>query len=150
MQATDLAGSASITIDADPAAVYAAVSDVSLLGGLSPECHHCEWVEEGSRFMGHNRQGPAEWTTVCDVVTAEAGREFAYQAGGDDVKYTEWRYAIEPDGAGSRLTESFRVLEEPPPLVGADEATLLARQKMLVAGMEQTLAGIKAHVEGTG
>ena len=148
MEATDLRGEASVTISAPPEKVYAAISDVTVLGSMSPECQSCDWLDQGKQFQGHNKLGDMEWTTVCDVVTAVPGREFSFQAGAPDEKYTQWRYVMEPTGdGGTKLTESFQVLATPPPLMGADEARLLGRQQMLVDAAQQTLEKLKAHVE---
>ena len=73
-------GSATITIDARPEAVYDLVADVTRMGEWSPECVSCEWLDtpgaEGSRFRGRNRNGPARWTTTAKVLRADRGREF--------------------------------------------------------------------------
>lgn len=150
MQATDISGEESIVIEAPPSAVYAAVSDVTVLGKMSTECQSCEWTEPGERFVGHNQMGDIEWSTVCHVVRSEPGEEFAYQSGSDEERFTEWRYIMEPlsDG-GTRLTESFRVLQTPPPLIGANEERMLGRQQMLLDGARHTLESLKAHIEGS-
>ena len=39
--------------------LYDLIADVTNMGRWSPECHHCEWLDQpglvGSRFRGHNR-----------------------------------------------------------------------------------------------
>ena len=150
VEATDMRGEASVTISAPPEKVYATISDVTVLGSMSPECQSCDWLEQGKQFQGHNKIGGMEWTTVCDVVTAEPGREFAFQAGAPEEKYTEWRYVMEPtDGGGTKLTESFQVLLTPAALAGADDERLLGRQQMLIDAAQQTLEKLKAHIEAS-
>ena len=149
MECTDMRGEASVVIAAPPEKVYEAVSDVTVLGSMSPECQSCDWLEPGKQFQGHNKLGEMEWTTTCDVVTSEPGREFAFRSGSGDERFTEWRYVMEPTGTGgTKLTESFQVLATPPPLAGADEGRLLGRQQMLVSAAEETLQRLKAHIEG--
>lgn len=98
-------------ITADPAAVYAAISDVTRMGEWSEECHRCEWrngVEGpavGATFDGHNRHGDHEWTTQGTVVDAQPGRSFAFECSMHDLHYSSWGYLIEPTGVGSRVTE---------------------------------------------
>lgn len=147
-------GSASLYIQASPDQVYAVLSDVTRLGDLSPECYACEWstgtseAVPGATFIGHNRLGDHEWSTVCEITAADPGRRFAFDVGSADVKYTRWTYALEPDDAGTKVTESFEVLTTSPPLEGASEERRARRTAMLEDGMRQTLARLKASVEG--
>ena len=52
--------------------------------------------------------GDLEWDTRCKVVAAQPGREFAWINHGPEgtVELVFWGYAFEPDGAGTKVTES--------------------------------------------
>ncbi len=63
------AGSVELLVPADPAAVYAVVSDVTRIGERSPECHTAHWLPGatagtlGAVFRGSNRAGrAARWS----------------------------------------------------------------------------------------
>src|SRR5262245_6368123 len=105
---------AEVHIEASPEAVYAVVTDVTRMGEWSPETTKCEWLDGatgpavGARFKGTNKRGFVTWSTKPTVVAAEAGREFAFDVGGD----TKWTYRFEPDGTGTKLTESFEMLRD--------------------------------------
>jgi len=108
-------GQAAIQIAAPPARVYALIADITRMGEWSPECYRCEWVGDvreptvGARFQGHNRMGPIRWTTTCEIVSAQPGREFAFTVMHDkgDRESTRWRYVLNDMDAGTELTESF-------------------------------------------
>ena len=95
-------GQATIEIAAQ-ALIYDVIADVTTMGERSPECYCCEWVGEthepivGARFQGHNRMGPIRWTTTCEIVTADRGREFAFTVIHDKNgrESTRWRYRLE-------------------------------------------------------
>jgi uncharacterized protein YndB with AHSA1/START domain len=148
-------GSASITINVSPNDVYAVVSDVTRMGDLSPECYKCEWNDDraeavvGATFTGHNRVGEREWSTFCEVTAAEPGRLFAFEVGSPDAKYVRWTYALEPDGAGTTVTESFEVLAVPPEFGDIPEERKAQRTAALIDGMGQTLSRLKEIVEGS-
>ncbi len=103
---------ASVTIAADPAAVYALITDLPTLAELGEEVEEMHWhkgdgAKPGATFKGRNANGAKKWTTACTVTDAEPGRVFAF-----DVKtfgvvpVSHWRYDIEPAEAGCTVTES--------------------------------------------
>lgn len=149
-----LAHADSVSIGADPAAVYALVTDIARTGEWSPICRSAWWDEgggprPGAWFTGHNEAGGAVWETRSQVEVAEPPREFAWLVGQGFVR---WGYSIEPDGAGSRLTESWQL--RPAGLVmfheryGADaHARIALRAEQALAGIPETLAALKRIAE---
>jgi hypothetical protein len=146
-------GEATVHVDAPPDAVYAAVSDVTRMGEWSPETVRCEWVEGatgpavGARFKGSNKRGIARWSTTPTVVVADAGREFAFVV--DDT--TKWSFRCEPEGAGTRLVESFEMVAAMPRRYVLAERYIMRikdRRADLERGMAETIGRIKAAVEG--
>lgn len=142
----------SVHVDASPDAVYAAVSDIRRMGEWSPETVRCEWIDGadgpvvGARFKGSNRRGLARWTTRPTVVAAEPGRTFGF----DVLPDSRWTYRFEPEGTGTRLTESFEMLRDLPWYYAFAERWLMRvqdRRADLEAGMTQTVGRIKGAVE---
>jgi mannose-6-phosphate isomerase-like protein (cupin superfamily) len=148
-----LSGSATIVVAAPPEKAYALVSDVTRLPELSPECDRCHWqegptAEVGASFVGHNRAHGQEWSTLCEVIAADAPKRFAFETGTPERRFTRWCYEFAPDGAfGTRVSESFEILELPPHLAGASVDEQEARIGELEDGVRQTLVRLKQVLE---
>ena len=148
-------GTASITIDRPAADVYAAVADITRMGEWSPECTAARWVAPatgpavGARFEGDNEValGPVplkRWTTTSKVTRHEPDEVFEFVAEG----HTTWRYELAERDGRTVLTESF----SHPPYVGWQKyvyGMLARRRRAMVAGMQKTLARIKAALEAS-
>jgi hypothetical protein len=148
--------SASVTIAAEPGAIWDMVSDVTRMGEWSPECTSCRWVGRrrepvvGARFVGFNRRGWARWATTNEVVEAEPGTAFAFRTRETGVV---WGYRCEPapDGEGTVVTETrdttgvrtWLVRLAGPFVGGADNHADELRE-----GMRKTLCRLKAAAEG--
>jgi hypothetical protein len=102
---------ASVTIAADPAAVYALITDLPTMAALAAEVETMEWyrgdrAEPGCAFKGHNANGRKKWTTTCTVTAAEPGRVFAFDVKtARVVQIAHWRYDIAPVDGGCTVTE---------------------------------------------
>ena len=103
-------------IEADPHTLWDLVADIGRMGEWSPENEGAEWLDGGTgpavgaRFRGRNRRGWARWSTTCEVVTSEPGRELAFTARVWRMPRTLWRYRFEPVAPGrTRVTESFEL-----------------------------------------
>jgi uncharacterized protein YndB with AHSA1/START domain len=144
----EFAGEAATYVEAPPERCYALVTDIARMGEWSPETVRAQWLDGatepavGARFRGTNKEGIFRWSTTPEVLAAEPAREFAFRT-----KETVWRYRFEPEGAGTRITESFEVEHYPwvlrllfPPN---------RRQPQMVADMRTTLERIKAAAEAT-
>jgi uncharacterized protein YndB with AHSA1/START domain len=151
-------GEASVHIDAPPEKVYEAVTDVKRMGEWSPECRHCEWLdgatgpEVGARFKGSNKNGVFRWSTKPRVLVADEGREFAFATDLRGSDLTKWSYRFEPDGTGTKVTESFEMLNDQPGMITFFEKYLMRikdRKADLERNMQATLGRIKAAVEGS-
>ena len=134
------------------------ISDVTRMGEWSPACYRCEWVkgaslpEPGARFKGYNRQGISRWWTECEVTASEPGKVFEFRTvdglfsvGYRNKEMTRWRYELEPDGLGTKVSESFELGALPPLL--RPVAYFLNRQDR-EAGIRTTLERLKAAAEG--
>ena len=146
-------GQATIEIAAPGSDVYDVIADVTTMGERSPECYRCEWVGEihepivGARFQGHNRMGPIRWTTTCEIVTADRGREFAFTVIHDknDRESTRWRYRLEEVNGGTLLTESFEFVWCP--LTSRIGELFLPRGRVLRQGVNEAVQRVKAVAE---
>jgi hypothetical protein len=151
----------SITVNRRPEEVYAIVADVTRIGDLSPVCRSAAWDdparagEEGAWFTGHNAMRDFEWDTHCQVVAADPGREFAFinHGPGGDVELVRWGYRFEPEGDGTKVTESWQILPAYPGFVQASDATVdvgrrLDRMAQIARdGITETLGNLKRTAE---
>ena len=149
-------GETSVHVAAPPETVYSVVSDVTRMGEWSPETFRCVWLDGatgpavGARFKGSNKRGVFRWSTSPTVVAAEPGKEFAFVTEFRGQKLTQWTYRFEPDGTGTKVTESFEMVADEPRFIDWVQRNVMRlkdRQADLVAGMQETLGRIKAAVE---
>ena len=102
----------SVTIAADPSAVYALITDLATMASLAEEADEMRWrkgnaAAPGAVFKGRNRNGSRTWTTKCTVTAADPGRAFAFDVhSAGIVPIAHWRYDIEPSDGGCTVTES--------------------------------------------
>ncbi|WP_235467111.1 SRPBCC family protein [Streptomyces platensis] len=84
----------SLEIPAPPQAVYAALADVRRMAEWSPEVI---WVwPRGDRFVGINRKACWVWFATCRIVTADPGREFAFDNTTFGLPIARWGYRLTP------------------------------------------------------
>jgi uncharacterized protein YndB with AHSA1/START domain len=112
--------STTVTVDAPPERVWDLIADVTRTGEWSHECHTVHWLDGatkaavGARFQGINRVRGYTWKRPCTITVCEPGRELVYETEGPLAKdATQWRFRLEADGAGTRLTQQFRILRMP-------------------------------------
>ena len=145
-------------IEAPPEVIYDLVADVTKMGGWSPECVSCEWIDGatgptvGARFRGRNRHGLARWSNKPRVIAAERGRKFGFVAVdpiGRDM--TRWIYRMEPAGSGTTVvTESFEMVRTIPLSIRLYDRWIMGvkdRKADLEANMRTTLSNIRTAVE---
>jgi|SRR3712207_98270 len=106
----------SIVVAADPADVYALVSDVTRTPQFSPEVTSARWLDGvtgaavGARFEAVNSAGGGRsWKNRPVVTVADPGREFAFSRTEPLAGTIVWRYRLEPVQGGTRVTESYTV-----------------------------------------
>jgi hypothetical protein len=147
----------SLHMDADPADVYALVADVTRMPEFSPEIMSCTWLDGadgpavGARFAARNKVASGfAWTNKPVVIAAEAPHHFAVSRTEKIGGTVEWHYVFEPDGGGTKVTESYEVTKRIPALgwflIGVI-ARCKDRRAELRAGMEQTLVRMRAVAE---
>jgi hypothetical protein len=146
-------------IAASAETLYEIVSDVTRTPEMSPEVVKCTWIKPasgpavGARFkaINHAGRGP-NWPNKPVVVAAEPGRQFAFARTEIGAGTVEWRYTFEPEGAGTRVRESYTVTK-PVNIFGwfiIDTIYgLKDRRADLRTGMTQTLARLAHIAEAT-
>lgn len=143
----------SIMIDRPPEQVYELVADVTRMGEYSPICKACWWDDDdhgvGAWFTGRNETPERTWETRSQVVAAEPGREFAWQVGGNLVR---WGYTFEPVDGGTKVTESWQFLPAGIEMFHGRygdnaQAEIDKRVEAAHTGIPSTLAAIKAAAE---
>ena len=147
---------AGTSIEASPAVLYDMVSDVTRMGEWSPENVGCRWIggatgpAVGAQFKGKNQRGWRRWSTVNEVVEAQPGQAFAFRTSSFGLLVALWRYQFDGDDAKGTCTVTESWSDERGILitVGGRLATGVAdRTSHNRAGMEQTLAALKAAAE---
>lgn len=152
--------SLSRTIQAPPLALYEIISDVTRTPELSPEIVRCTWLHGatgpvvGARFRAINKAGRGpSWPNKPVVITADPGREFAFARTEPFAGTIEWRYEFEPDGEGTRVTESYTVTKQLNIIGWFIIDTLYGlkdRRSDLRAGMQRTLERLANIAETSG
>ncbi|MGW0040799.1 SRPBCC family protein [Rhodococcus sp. NPDC003348] len=143
---------ASIEVAAAPDRVWDVVTDIAGYNRFSPENTGGRWtggapVTVGATFTGTNRHGLMRWKTHCTVVEVIPGQRFSFQS---DEPKARWSYLVEPADAGSRITETREIYGTPAWYVRlVQRSTLIGRDRdtLMQAGMHDTLAAMKAHLE---
>ncbi|MBX7430971.1 SRPBCC family protein [Mycobacterium sp. Y57] len=136
---------ASVTVAADPAAVYALITDLATLATLAEEADAMTWhkgtsASPGAVFKGHNRHGSRTWTTKCTVTAADPGRAFAFDVHSAGIlPISHWRYDIEPAEGGCVVTES----------TWDRRPRWFLRPAALATGVSDRTAANSAHIELT-
>jgi len=117
----ELSVSDSVFIAADACDLYDAVSDVVQMGRWSPENLGASVSEPrrgayvGMTFVGDNKRGAIRWQTRCVVTAADEGRRFAFTVNRIGLvvppvvpaQIASWEYRFDPDGSGTRVTETW-------------------------------------------
>jgi Polyketide cyclase / dehydrase and lipid transport len=149
----DLRKSLSIAAPAD--AVYDLVADLPRMGEWSPECEKVTWrrgatcAAEGTRFLGHNRVGALRWVTQGEVVTADRGRNLAFEITFGPMKIARWEYVLGSDQADpSTCTIIEEWTDRRPGWYGAAADRVFgSRTTANHRGMVKTLANLKLAAE---
>lgn len=144
---------AEIEVAADPDAVWLLVSDPVRMAEWSPQVKSVRLKGEGpigvgTRFTNRNADGELEWSTHGEIVRYEPEREIAFRI---EENWATWSVALEPTNAGTRLVQRRETPDGVSPLSKQFSDTIYggveAYGELMLAGMQETLAAIKAAAE---
>jgi len=97
--------------------------------------------------VGINRRDGVEWKALVEIVEREPERAFAFITGGKEMNLVQWRYQLEPEGEGTRLTESWELRNLSPQMIERGEAEVAYRTANAKEGIHATLVAMKAAAE---
>jgi len=142
---------ARIDIDASPEAVWALVSDLSLMPKWSPQCKLMKVfgpLRPGARTVNVNRRNYLVWPTTSRITEVVPERKLAFRVNENN---TVWSYELEPTTTGTRLTESRHAENGVKPVSNLLVNTVMGGvpnfEQELVDGMNASLSRIKAAAE---
>ena len=146
---------ASIHIDAPPARVWQIVSDQRRMNEFSPETFRQKFfgdeIGAGTRSLNLNKRKGFFWPTASRITEFVPEKRLAFRVyGPGDV----WSYDLEPEGDGTHVTERRELVGGQRTILSKLTAALALggideHDVELTAGMETTLARIKAEAEGS-
>lgn len=138
-------------IPATPEHLYGLISDLPRMGEWSQENNGGKWLKGatgpavGAKFKGKNSKGFLRWSTIVTVVTADPGKEFAFDVKAAGMKVARWGYRLEAVEGGTKVTEYWndhRV--KPMKVITGLVLNVRDRTTYNTAGMEHTLAKLAA------
>jgi uncharacterized protein YndB with AHSA1/START domain len=142
---------AQVVIDAPPSKVWALITDFRRMPQWSPQCR---WMRpfgplrRGTRTLNLNRRNLVFWPTTCTVVEIIPEKKLAFRV---DLNRTIWSYELEPNGRGTRVTESRHAENGVSALSSMSVNAILGGtrtfERELVEGMNTSLTNIKAAAE---
>jgi hypothetical protein len=143
----------STTVAADPARLYALVSDLPRMGEWSPENTGGRWLDGatgpavGARLRGTNRRGLALWMTTVTVTAADEGRRFAFDVDFLGVPISTWEYEFAGTAGGCTVTERWTDRRPGWMRVSSIATGVRDRKKHNRVMMQQTLERLKATAQ---
>ena len=86
---------------------------------------------------------------VCEVKTAEAGREISWSTIQSGRELVRWRYRFKPADDGTDVAESFEVLWPPPLACLFEDVMMVNRDRKREEAMRATLERIRQTAEAS-
>jgi Polyketide cyclase / dehydrase and lipid transport len=150
-------------VAADPAVIWALVTDIDLPSRFSDELQRVEWLDGasevavGNRFRGTNENVHlGQWQTECTVVEVEPERRWVWEVRAGDAVMATWGFELDAGREAVRVRQWARMGPDPSGLnVAIDampdkEGRIIAnRLREWQRNMAANLRGIKALAEGT-
>ena len=155
------AAEVTLVVAATPQALWPLVSDIQIPARFSSEFRGAEWLDgatgpaAGARFQGRNYHPSAgEWETTSTICEYEPERKFGWSVGDLERPAARWRFILEPEAGGTRLTQWVQIGPGPSGISAAIDAMPGKESRILhrrlaehQANMQATIAGIKSMAE---
>lgn len=156
MDISFLNASGIVAIDVPIEVAYDFIADMPAMGAISPQCTGGEWQDEergvGAHFVGSNAMGDRSWQALMRVIVADRPREFAWEnigAVGWSTPLVRWGYTFETFGQGTKVEETWRILEPYDALEALGEEARRGMPGWFHTTIAETLSNLKAHLEQT-
>ena len=151
----------SVVIAAAPRAVWPLVLDVQLPARFSSEFQGAQWLDGatgpalGARFRGRNyHPARGEWESISTICDYQPERQLGWSVGSPEFPAARWRFVLEPDSGGTRLTQWVQLGPGPSGISDVIESMPDKESRILHrrlaehrANMQATIAGIKTLAE---
>jgi len=146
---------ASIHIDAPPARVWQIVADQRRMNEFSPETYRQKFfgdeIGSGTRSINLNKRKGYLWPTASLITEFVPEKRLAFYV---YLAAATWSYDLVADGTGTVVTERRELKNGKRSILARLNATIgtggiAVHEVELLAGMETTLARIKAEAEST-
>ncbi|MEV2211287.1 SRPBCC family protein [Streptomyces sp. NPDC050997] len=148
-------------IGAAPDRVWALVSDIELMPGMSEELQSVEWLDgatgpaEGARFVGRSRhEALGTWETTSHVIECEPELVLAWAVEDPSHPSAVWRFRLRPEDGGTELSQWMQLGPGRSGLSVAIDRMPEKEQKIVFVRMREfercitsTLAQIKQRAE---
>jgi uncharacterized protein YndB with AHSA1/START domain len=142
---------AHVDIDAPASKVWALISNFRRMPEWSPQCRWMRpfgQLRQGTRTLNFNRRNRLFWPTTCTVIEVIPEKRLAFRV---DLNRTVWSYELEPNGEGTRVTESRHAENGVSAFSNLSVNAFLGGtatfERELLEGMNTSLAKIKAAAE---
>lgn len=147
--------SQSLVINATPSEVFALVTDLPGMGAFSPENTGGKWIGRhrsaalGAKFRGTNAQGEKSWSTLSRVSVFEPNVRFTFKVTAVGIPVATWSYELESVEGGTKVTETWsddrsNFFKK----ISKSVSNVSDRNSYTALSIQQTLAAMKAHLEG--
>jgi hypothetical protein len=164
-----------VFVAAEPARVWAVLSDIEEMSKGSPELMRTEWLDGatgpavGARYVGHNEHPLAgKGRTLAHITEFEPERlltwavldvdgRFGEPAEALDRRMATWSFSLTPVDGGTLIRQSATIGPGPSGVTAViarmpdkEKAVIDYRLREIGAGMEATLRAVKETVEQAG
>ena len=143
---------AEVDINAPVSRVWGLVSDLSRMPQWSPQCRMMKLLgplRPGTRTINLNRRNMLFWPTTATITEVIPERKIAFRI---PINTSVWSYELEATATGTRLVETRHaetgVRAVSTAVTKAALGGVDSFESELLAGMNQSLARIKAAAEG--
>jgi len=101
----------------------------------------------GDQFVGVNRRDGNEWKAPVEIIERDDERVYEFVTGGKDLNLAHWRYQLDDDGDGTKLTEQWVLTNTGYFADNGGNAEIARRAANAKESIGATLRGMKTTAE---